>query len=403
MADLLHIHEPGHGAGLRPAPKLAAFLGMGFRPLYPAATFWAAVAIGIWVFAPWLASGALAGPVWHAHEMLWGFVATMAVGFLMTAGATWTGINPMKGWTLALACLLWTTARLGFLVASPIGFVIASVSELAFFALAAVALGRAVYISRNRRNYAVPGLVLALGAADGLYLLAARQGDHSLLMQGFEAGMLCMAVVAVLVGRRVIPFFAMRAIPGLKIPMHERSGQWQLAAGSLAVLFTLLQWPLAQGGALALTAFFCGLHVWAWKPQAVWRRPILWILYVGYAGLGAGLLLAALHAFGFIPRAAIHIHVLAIGGFSVLIVGMMTRTALGHLGRPLALDGSMKATYGLMLAALVLRLVALVPFDASFVVLQFAAAAWMGAFALYLWRFFPMMIRPVSDTIARRH
>jgi uncharacterized protein involved in response to NO len=403
MPDLLHIHEPGRGARPGPSPKLAAFLGMGFRPLYPAATFWAAVAIGIWVFAPWLASGTLAGPAWHAHEMLWGFVATMAVGFLMTAGATWTGINPMKGRTLALACLLWATARVGFLAASPIGFVIASVSELAFFALAAVALGRAVYISRNRRNYAVPGLVLALGAADGLYLLAARQGDHSLLMQGFEAGMLCMAVVAVLVGRRVIPFFAMRAVPGLKIPMHERSGHWQLAAGSLAVLFTLLQWPLAQGSALALTAFFCGLHVWAWKPRAVWRRPILWILYVGYAGLGAGLLLAALHAVGFIPRAAIHIHVLAIGGFSVLIVGMMTRTALGHLGRPLVLDGSMKATYGLMLAALVLRLVALAPFDASFVVLQFAAAAWMAAFALYLWRFFPMMIRPVGDTIARRH
>lgn len=397
MADLLRIQEPGHGARLRPSPKLAAFLGMGFRPLYPAATFWAAASIGIWVFAPWLASGTLAGPVWHAHEMLWGFVATMAVGFLMTAGATWTGINPMKGGTLALACLLWAMARIGFLVASPIGFVVACASELAFFALAAAALGRAVYASRNRRNYAVPWLIFALGAADGLYLMAARQGHHALLMQGFDAGMLCMAVVAVLVGRRVIPFFAMRAIPGLKIPMHERSGKWQLAAGSLAVLFALLQWPLALATALALTAFFCWLQVLSWKPLAVWRQPILWILYVGYACLGAGLLLAALHSLGLVPRAAIHVHVLAMGGFSVLIVGMMTRTALGHLARPLVLDGTMKTCYYLVLAAFFLRLVALAPSSASLVLLQLAAAAWIGAFVLYLWRFLPMMIRPIQE------
>jgi uncharacterized protein involved in response to NO len=331
--------------------------------------------------------------------MLWGFVATMAVGFLLTAGATWTGINPMKGWTLAVACVLWAMARIGFLVAAPIGFVIASASELAFFALAAAALGRVVYLSRNRRNYAVPWLILSLGAVDGLYLMAAWQGDHSLLMQRFDAGMLCMAVVAVLIGRRVIPFFAMRAVAGLKIPMHERSGRWQLAAGATAVVCALLQWPRALAVALAVTAFCCWLQVLDWKPLAVWRRPILWILYAGYACLGAGLLLAASHSMGFISRAAIHIHVLAIGGFSVLIVGMMTRTALGHLGRPLVLDATMKTCYCLVLAALVLRLVALAPSNASFICLQLAAGAWIGAFVLYLWRFFPMMIRPVPDPV----
>ncbi|VTU21860.1 NnrS protein [Variovorax sp. PBL-E5] len=49
----------------------------------------------------------------------------------------------------------------------------------------------------------------------------------------------------------------------------------------------------------------------------------------------------------------------------------------------------------LMLAAFVLRLIALAPSNASFIVLQLAAVAWIGAFALYLWRFVPMMIRPV--------
>ena len=43
----------------------------------------------------------VAGIAWHAHEMLWGFIATIAVGFLMTAGTSWTGINPLSGRALA--------------------------------------------------------------------------------------------------------------------------------------------------------------------------------------------------------------------------------------------------------------------------------------------------------------
>jgi uncharacterized protein involved in response to NO len=40
---------------------------------------------------------------------------------------------------------------------------------------------------------------------------------------------------------------------------------------------------------------------------------------------------------------------------------------------------------------------ALLPAAASLPVLHTAAAAWTVAFALYLWRFFPLMIRPRAD------
>ena len=85
------------------------------------------------------------------------------------------------------------------------------------------------------------------------------------------------------------------------------------------------------------------------------------------------------------------------GGFSVLIIGMITRTALGHLGRPLDTDRSMVAAYGLVIAATVLRLAALHPSPASVHLRHGAAGLWALAFALYLWRFFPMMIRPRPD------
>lgn len=398
MATLLTIEEPAPPA--RPAPALDAFLEMGFRPIYLAGALWALVAVAIWIFAPHWLTGPLAGIPWHAHEMLWGFVATIAVGFLMTAGAAWTGINPVQDRALGVLCVLWIVARCGYLIPSQTAFLIAGIAEFSFFALAAAALLRAVIKSRNVRNYAVPGMLLALGVTDVLFLLSAHAGDYATLMRHFNAGMLCMSLVTLLVARRVIPFFAMRAVPGLQVPMQLRSGHVQLVATALAVLSLLADLRTVQAGALALAGGIALVQWLSWKPWAVLRKPILWILYAGYGALAAGLLLAAAEAAGIGARAALHVHVIAMGGFSVLIIGMITRTALGHLGRPLETDRSMVTAYVLVIVATVLRLCALHPSAASPHLLHLAATAWVAAFALYLWRFLPMMIRPRADRTA---
>jgi uncharacterized protein involved in response to NO len=395
---MIQIAEPPSGAGAK--ASVDAFLAMAFRPLYVAGTAWAAISIGLWVFAPrWIAQP-LMGVFWHAHEMLWGFIATIAVGFLLTASATWTGINPLRGKPLAWLCGLWLVARVGFLAGGGPMFAVAAVSEFAFFSFAAAALLRVVHASKNRRNYGVPWLVLALGIVDLAYLDAVLRGKSTQVMPRFDAGLVCMALVALLVARRVIPFFAMRAVPGLQIPMRLRSGHVQLALG-VAGLAALLapglgaaRRNLPAAFALALTGAISLAQVLSWKSWAVRRRPLLWILYTGYAMLGVGLLLKAAYEAGLSEQRALHVHVIAVGGFSLLIIGMVTRIALGHLGRPLALDRSMLASYCFMLAAAALRLLGLAPWPAGMGAIRWAGAAMIAAFGLYLWRFLPMLARP---------
>ena len=250
VQNLMRLEEPTDQKG--GAPNLSAFLELGFRPLYMAGTFWALVAIALWIYAPQLLTGTLNGIAWHAHEMLWGFIATIAVGFLMTAGSNWTGINPLQGRALAVACGLWVVARVGYLMPGDVAFWTAMAAELAFFLLASAAMLRAVVVSKNSRNYAVPGLLAALGGIDALYLLTARGGDYALLMQRFNAGITVMSLIALLIGRRVIPFFAMRAVPGLSIPKHTETGWVQLGACTVAALSLLL-------GLTWLTALALGL------------------------------------------------------------------------------------------------------------------------------------------------
>lgn len=394
MSELLHIAEP---ASARSSPQWRAFLELGFRPLYLAGCFWAAFSVALWVYAPHLLTAAMSGVLWHAHEMLWAFIATIAVGFLLTAASNWTGVNPLRGVPLGMLLVLWSAARIGYLVPGAPAFWVAACCELAFFAWAAAALGRSIYGARSRRNYGLPLLVLGLGVADALFLLAALQGDYALLLRRFNTGVLCMAVIALLVVRRVIPFFAMRAIPGLTIPMHTRSGQWQIGAGVIAVFGSLLPFPAITAGALAAAGCLALFQVLAWRPWAVRGTPLLWILYAGYAALGTGLLVAAAHATGSIVRAAWPVHVIGVAGFSVLIIGMVTRTALGHLGRALQTDHAMVTSYALVILAAALRLLALLPTAIAAGALRASAAAWVLAFALYLWRFFPMMVRPRAD------
>lgn len=399
MSELMQIQEPD--AAPRARPSMSAFLALGFRPIYMAGASWALISIALWIFAPQWLGAPLSGVFWHAHEMLWGFIITIAVGFLLTSSATWTGINPLHGWPLGVLCLLWMAARLGFLFGGMDGFRIACVAEAAFFLIAAAALARVMIKGHSRRNYGIPLLILGLGIADMLYLRAALEGNYLELMQRFDLGLITMAVVALLIARRVIPFFSMRMVPGLKIPMLVRSGHAQMVISVLAIIMGLLHQSVAMAVCLAIVGVISLVQLVYWRPLAVLRKPMLWILYLGYAFIGIGLLAAAAQLSGLgtgvFARSAMHVHLIGMAGFCILIIGMLTRTALGHLGRPLALDSNMLASYYLMITAVVFRLAALWPNAASVHLLHAAGLAWVLAMGLYIWRFTPMLIRPRPD------
>ena len=92
-----------------------ALLQLGFRPLFLLGSAFSAVAMMFWI----LTIGAFIQYVpyggsqwWHGHEMIFGFVAAIIVGFLLTAVQNWTGIPGVKGKHLLLLVSLWLLARI---------------------------------------------------------------------------------------------------------------------------------------------------------------------------------------------------------------------------------------------------------------------------------------------------
>ena len=397
MTSLLKIQEPSTQKSLHRA-SLNAFLELGFRPLYACAAGWACVAVSLWVFAPQLLQGEMTGVFWHAHEMLWGFIACTTAGFLLTATNNWTGINPLQGLGLGALALLWLAARIGFLLPGSSAFWLASAADLLFVAVAAAAIARCLLIRKSKHNYMLAVLLLGIGAANAAYLYACwQQRDYATVMHSFVTGMLCMAVIALLIAGRVIPFFASRVIPAFEYRNHTRCKQAQAMLAICAIIgwqFGADRWAallLASAGLIALW------QLTTWHPILVRSSPLLWVLYLGYAGLGLGLCVAAIYLAGFATRMSWTVHTLGIAGFGTLMIGMMTRTALGHTGRLLAADHSMVWSYWLVAFAAVLRLAALADSQHPLLWIYFSATCWVLAFGLYLWRFIPFLIRPRAD------
>ena len=343
MATILNLQEPQRH--VPDVPSWKAFFEIGFRPLYLAGSFWALVSILLWVFVPEGLVGEINGVLWHAHEMLWGFVVTVAVGFLLTASSSWTGITPLKGRALAVVCVLWLLARLSYLVPGISALIAATVLDALFLLGSAFALGRVLYRARSWRNMGIALILVALSISHVAFVYAAVTSDYAQTLRWFDAGLMFMAMLVLLIGRRVIPFFASRGVESLALPRLVRSGQFQLLLSVLAVWAYAINQSVLLSSTLAMIGVISVIQVVLWKPYKVIHHPVQWILYLGYGLTGVGMLLAAWQIQSETMRFAWPIHVIGMGGFSVLILGMMTRTGLRHLGFPLILNRSMKTSY----------------------------------------------------------
>lgn len=377
-----------------PPSLLQTFFAMGFRPLYLLGAVWAVVAIALWIFAPQWLQGPLSGVWWHAHEMLWGFIVTIAVGFLLTASATWTGRNPIRSWGLAVLCLCWLGARIGYCLPGLLWW--AGALDSVFLLGAALALGRVLIKVKSRHNYPLVFALIVLCGIHIAFIYAASQQRGDWLQQGFQLGLLAMTFIALLIGRRVIPFFAQRGAQ-LQLDRCERSGRYQLWITPMAFLTLWLGWHAVASVLLLGLGGITLYQLWQWQPWQVRRIPLLWVLYIAYAALGMGLIVAAQYFAPWLTSwpVAAFVHSIGMAGFCVMILGMITRTALGHTGRPLRASRLMTVAFLLLIVASVLRLMAVFfPHEA---LLHSSALGWCLAFSLYVWEYAPYLCRPRLD------
>lgn len=392
---LLRIEEPktveqgGRGFTHHPVFRL------GFRPFYLLAAAFAAVSIPLWVARYFGGLGALAriDLNWHMHEMVFGFAIAVIIGFLFTAGRNWTGLwTPRRGHLAALAAL-WLAGRLAMLLAPPI---LAAVVDLLFLPLAAYPIYRVLQRTGNKRNMFLVGLLGLLTVVNAVFHASVLGWLSVSSIAPVQAAILVIVMIESVIGGRVIPGFTANAIPGTKPVMDEKRDKICLVLTALASLAWVAHLPGPLTGALAVAAAVAqATRIAGWKPHVTLRKPILWILHLSYAWIPVGFFMLGLAAVG-LASSSSAFHVLAIGSMAGLIIGMITRTALGHTGRPLTAGRSELAMYVLIQAGVVTRMLAAAGIMRS-PMLVATAVCWSAAFILYVAVYAPYLTAPRVD------
>jgi uncharacterized protein involved in response to NO len=375
-----------------------ALFALGFRPFFLAAGVYAVLLMGLWlaVLQGSLSLGALPSPIWHGHEMLFGFAVAVIAGFLLTAAQNWTGIPMPSGRPLAALFLLWLAGRLGFLLPGlPAGLV--ALVDLSFLPLLALALALPIHRAKQLHNYPFPILLLALTAANALVHLQAL-GWTSTARLGLYLATYVVVAIMVVMGGRVIASFTDNKL-------GTRARRWPLIERlvlpiTLGALLAALIAPDSLVTALltAITATVHAVRLTGWYTRKYWAVPLLWILHLGYAWITLGFVLLALSAAGMGAAAVSALHAFTAGGIGVLTLGMMARVSLGHTGRLLEPAPVMTLAFvAINLAALVRVLLPLFFPAAHAPGMAIAGLLWMAAFGVFVVVYAPKLLRPRAD------
>jgi uncharacterized protein involved in response to NO len=380
---------------------------LGFRPFFLAAGLFAVIGMLLWVgiysFSLPLLPSDYPPTLWHGHEMIFGYGAAVAAGFLLTAAKNWTGIQTIHQRPLLILALVWLVARaLAF-----IGFLpLAALVDIAFLLWLTVELARPIIRAKQWNHMALVGKVALLIPANIIFYLGLLGYWPAGTQIGLYTGFYTILALIFTMGRRVIPFFIER---GVGCPFEAKNDIWvDRFSLILFLLFAIADvLTMATGNAQArfLTAIFAlalvplhGFRMMGWYHPNIWEKLLLWALYLAYGWLVVGFLLKFLAtAISISPW--IGLHAFAYGGIGMMTIGMMARVALGHTGRNVSEPSSILiVVFMLLFSGAFIRVlnVWLVPEFYAVWILS-AQLLWITAFALFMWQYTPMLVRPRAD------
>ena len=373
-----------------------ALWNLGFRPFYLLASIFAASSILLWIcqYTGQLPAVYLRSPAWHGHEMLFGYTMAVVAGFLLTAVGNWTGKPTPTGAALIALAALWLAGRV--LVLTPYATA-SAIANVAFPLALAIGIGKPVVQSRNRRSYFFLALLLLLGLAVLAFHLSHLEllpwPERASLQVGLDIVLFIMAVM----GGRVIPMFTNNGVPGAQATRHPLVEKFALIGVLVLLGVDLLPVPVALVAVIALAvAFAHAMRLYLWQPWRTRRAPLVWVLHVAYGWIVVYLVLRGLAEMGLIGH-LFAIHALTVGAIGGMTIGMMTRTARGHTGRPLIADRFEVACFTLVALAALIRVFGGMLPGAYLPTVVVSGICWSAAFALYAVRYWPVLSRARLD------
>jgi uncharacterized protein involved in response to NO len=370
----------------------------GFRPFFLGAGIFAAIAMPVWALMLALdfsMPSHLAGRDWHLHEMIYGYVAAIIAGFLLTAVPNWTGRMPVLGYKLARLWAVWIAGRVA-MAFSDFSPVIAAIIDSAFLVLFAALLLREIIAGKNKNNLPVAVIISLFAATNIAFHIINLDDGSTAIVERFALGLV--AILMSLIGGRITPSFTRNWMAREGISPHPAPmGKLDMGVMVIGVL-TILAWVFAPEhritGVLFIFATIAYLiRMSRWRGWATLKEPLVTVLHVGYLWLPVWFALMALENIGTdIIDYASAMHALSAGALGTMTMAVATRASLGHSGQELTARPGTVLIYVLLVIGAVVRISAnWLPFDFNAIV-AIAGLIWAAGMLAFVIGFAPLLL-----------
>ncbi|MDJ0955994.1 MAG: NnrS family protein [Arenicellales bacterium] len=378
---------------------------LGFRPFFLLAAIFSCISMLIWtwlyLYDTQLLLAGLTTPVWHAHEMIFGYAFGVIAGFLLTAVRNWTDIRTVHGTPLAVLTLIWLTARfLLLLFEHPDVLTLAMVSDGLFGVLLVGCLAVPIIQAKQWKQMGILILVSLIVLANALFYWGAINGSSEQMYRGIHLGLYLVVGLIMIIGGRVIPGFVER---GVDVRTTVRRFTWVNKANFiLFVLFIVFEVFLGSAATtffLSTALFFVNaIRIWGWHNKGIWKVPLLWVLYLAYAFVVVGFALKSL-SFWISLLPYLSMHAFAYGGIGMMTLGMMARVSLGHTGRNVyAPPAPLRWVFAILLSGAIVRvLLPLIDMSHYPWWIALSQIAWILAFTVFVFIYLPVLTKARID------
>lgn len=393
MMDISEPNQPRH-----PFPLFS----LGFRPFFLGAAVFTVLSVFLWVlvytfqkdyvFYPGTAS------LWHAHEMIYGYCMAVVAGFLLTAAGNWTKRIILQNWALFAVFAFWCMGRILPLAWKSVPVEVYAAVDCLFIFCVALSVGVAIIRAKQWHNLGIVLLTFTMYFGNVLFYLGLSGYLDNGIQQGLTIGFYAVLTLLLLMGRRVIPFFIEKGVRqiGAKSIQLKNPVWLDLSCIWGFVLFAVLDVVQIGDGLLGMIAaivfVFHSIRLVYWHHPEIWSRPLLWVLYLGYAWVLVGLMLKILVVFSVSPYFSLH--AFAFGAVGMVTIGMMSRISLAHTGRSIL---EPPAELGWLFLFLFIGAVIRVLFPLvipAYHELWVGISAWFWIFAFlgFSWVYFPILV-----------
>jgi len=375
-----------------------AFFDLLFRSYFILATLISAISLLIWLAylngAYVMVEYGLSPLIWHIHEMLFGFAATIAVAFILTAVQTWTGLASIRGTAVFSLVILWCAIRVLLWINTELTVQLAIAAQLAWWLTTIGVFTRLVVKSHNRRNYLFIPLLSIMAMTNIGILIADIQGNIGLAQHFAKSVVLLFTLLMAIVGGRVIPFFTVNGAKTAAINNHPLIERLLLPIAILGIIVFLAGYfvtlPFTPATLMILSSLLHFARLSRWRSISTLRVTLLWSLHLAYFFMSLGLFLLGLSYFDLGITFSSALHLITVGAIGLMILSMMSRVSLGHTGRLLQPNKMVSvALIAMSLAALARTFLPL--FELPLLAWQLSTVLWCFACTIFIKIYWPIL------------